>query len=65
MQGIKVVSISRSALQSTVIHYPKEIKEQLQIARLFNALDSQLVLLQQKLERFQNIKKACMEKMFV
>ncbi len=65
MQGIKVTSISKSALQTTMVQYPQEKEDQAQIGRMFQNLDELITLHQRKLERLQNIKKACLEKMFV
>lgn len=65
MQGIKVTSISKGALQTTIVQYPHEKTEQAQIGRMFQQLDHLITLHQRKLERLQNIKKACLEKMFV
>ena len=65
MQGIKVTSISKSALQTTMVQYPQEKEEQAQIGRMFQNLDDLITLHQRRLERLQNIKKACLEKMFV
>ena len=65
MQGIKVTSISKSALQTTMVQYPQEKEEQAQIGCMFQLLDTLITLHQRKLERLQNIKKACLEKMFV
>ena len=65
MQGTKVSSISKSAINETKIFYPKSDKEQMQIGRYFRNLDHLITLHQRKLEKLQNIKKACLEKMFV
>ncbi len=65
MQGIKVTSISKSALQTTMVQYPQEKEEQAQIGRMFQNLDRLITLHQRKLERLKNIKKACLSKMFV
>lgn len=65
MQGIKVTSISKSAMQNTDIVYPKSIGEQEKIGAYFMRLDHLITLHQRELERLQNIKKACLEKMFV
>ena len=44
--------------------FPRK-KEQEKIAKLFTNLDQLITLHQRKLEKLQNIKKACLEKMFV
>ena len=46
------------------IMFPKDIKEQQQIADFFNALDKQISLEEQKLESLKRIKSACLDKMF-
>jgi type I restriction enzyme S subunit len=43
---------------------PKE-GEQSKVGQLFKEVDALITLHQRKLERLQNIKKACLEKMFV
>ena len=64
MQGIKVTSISRSALQTTDISYPKSEEEQEKIGRCFTGLDYLIILHQREYEKLQNFKKAMLEKMF-
>lgn len=65
MQGIKVTSISKAAMQDTNIVYPKSVDEQKQIGEYFRNLDHLITLHQRKLEKLKNLKKACLEKMFV
>ena len=65
MQGIKVTSISKTALQNTDILYPKSATEQAAIGRYFRNLDNLITLHQRELEKLKNLKKACLEKMFV
>ena len=48
MQGIKVTSISKSALQDTDIIYPKSEEEQVKIANYFQNLDHLITLHQRK-----------------
>ena len=64
MQGIKVLSLSRTNIQKTNINYPVEETEQYQISTLFQTVDRIITLHQHKLEKLQNIKKALLEKMF-
>lgn len=64
MQGIKVTSISKSAMQNTDIVYPKSVDEQKQIGEYFRNLDNLITLHQCKLEKLQNMKKSCLQKMF-
>ena len=65
MQGIKVTSISKSAMQDTNIIYPNSKEEQAKIGKYFITLDDLITLHQRKLEKLKNLKKACLEKMFV
>ena len=44
---------------------PKQVEEQQKISELFTQLDHLITLHQRKLEKLQNIKKSCLEKMFV
>ena len=65
MQGIKVLSLSRSNIQKTSVSYPIAVKEQQLIAYYFSQLDNLITLHQRELENLKNIKKSMMEKMFV
>lgn len=65
IQGTKVSSISRSALNDTVLIYPKSNEEQTLIASFFTNLDNLITLHQHKLEKLQNIKKAYLNEMFI
>jgi len=49
MQGIKVTSISKSAMQDTDIVYPKSMEEQGKIGDYFQSLDNLITLHQRKL----------------
>ena len=64
MQGIKVVSISKTALQDTQICFPTAL-EQSAIGTSLNALDSLITLHQRKLELLRNTKKSLLDRMFV
>ncbi len=64
MQGIKVISISRSAMADTTMTVPS-VDEQRQIGAFFDRLDSLITLHQRKLELLRNIKKSMLDKMFV
>ena len=64
MQGIKVTSISKTALQNTDILYPKSATEQAAIGKYFSCLDNLITLHQRKLDRLKNIKKSMLDKMF-
>ena len=65
MQGIKVTSISKSAMQDTVIRYPSDIKEQEMIGRYFINLDHLITLHQSELEMLKKIKESMLGKMLV
>lgn len=61
MQGIKVTSISKSAMQNTNIVYPKSEEEQAAIGSYFKHLDNLITLHQRKLEEQQKQKKSLMQ----
>ena len=64
MQGIKVTSISKSAMQDTNIVYPKLIEEQTMIGSYFKSLDRLITLHQQKCDDLKNLKKYMLQNMF-
>ncbi|AGA68950.1 restriction endonuclease S subunit [Desulfitobacterium dichloroeliminans LMG P-21439] len=64
IQGAKISSISKSALQNTDIIYPDSEKEQLQIGRFFQNLDHLITLHQRNLNNVQNLKAGLLQKMF-
>ena len=53
MQGIKVTSISRTAIQDTKIVYPKSIDEQALIGNYFQSLDNLITLHQRELDKLK------------
>jgi type I restriction enzyme S subunit len=65
MQGIKVTSISKSALQDTDIMMPCEYDEQAKIGEYFSSLDHLITLHQRKCEELQKIRKFMLKKLFV
>ena len=65
MQGIKVTSISKSAMKDTDIVYPKSTKEQAMIGNYFQSLDHLITLHQRKCEELQKVKKYMLQNMFV
>lgn len=65
MQGIKVLSLSKTNVQKTIVYYPKNKAEQELIAGSFRNLDNLITLHQSKLEKLQKIKKSMQESMFV
>ena len=64
MQGIKVTSISKSAMQDTNIVYPKSQEEQGKIGAYFRSLDEMITLHQRKCEETKKLKKYMLQKMF-
>ena len=56
--------LAHSKFKSMTVSVPK-VDEQAEIGAFFQNLDRLITLHQRKLERLQNIKKACLEKMFV
>lgn len=64
MQGIKVISISKTAIATTTICFPTQA-EQRPIGYLLESLESLITLHQRKLDILGRIKKSLLEKMFV
>jgi len=64
VQGIKVSSISKSALKDTMIEYPKNLDEQEKIGSLFQNLAKMITLHQRKLEKLKLNKSALLQKLF-
>ena len=64
MQGIKVTSISKSAMQDTDIIYPKTAEEQGKIGDYFRSLDHLITLHQRKCDEAKKLKKFMLQKMF-
>ena len=64
MQGIKVTSISKSAMQDTDVVYPKSTEEQAMIGSYFQSLDNLITLHQRKCEQTKKLKKYMLQKMF-
>ena len=63
-QAANIPSVSKSDVEKFVIGVPS-YDEQIKIAEYFSNLDNLITLHQRELEKLQNIKKACLEKMFV
>ena len=62
--GSGVPTLNRNDVHDALVFVPS-ISEQEKISNFFTVLDNTLTLHQRKLEKLQNIKKACLEKMFV
>ena len=65
IQGIKVSSISKSALKDTMIEYPKNLDEQEKIGSLFQNVAKMITLHQRKLDHLKLQKKALLQQLFV
>ena len=64
MQGIKVLSLSKTNVQKTTVKYPKDKAEQQKIADCLRRIDTLITLHQRKYEKLVNIKKSMLNKMF-
>ena len=64
IQGSKISSISKKAVDSTYINYPS-LSEQRQIASYFTTLDRQITSQSSKILKLKQIKSACLDQMFV
>lgn len=64
MQGIKVISVSKAALQDTQVRFPG-LSEQTAIGAALSEIDALITLHQRKLELLRNIKKSLLNRMFV
>ncbi len=64
MQGTKVTSVSKTALQSTYISYPLETEEQASIGSLFIDIDKLITLSQREYEKLVSLKDAFLHEMF-
>lgn len=64
MQGVKVLSISKSALKTTIVRFPASVKEQDRIVDLLFSLDETIIDCNKKLELLNSHKKGLMQKLF-
>lgn len=64
MQGIKVTSISKSAISDTLISAPTDLSEQGKIGQFFSQLDTLTTLHQRKCDKLIQFKAAMLQKMF-
>ena len=62
--GSSQLNISKDSVENFVVDSPK-VEEQQRIGAYFHDLDHLITLHQRKLEKLKNLKKACLEKMFV
>ena len=63
--GTKMPRADWKLVSKTKFAVPKSVDEQAAIGAYFGYLDTLITLHQRKLEKLQNIKKSCLEKMFV
>ena len=63
--GSTFVEVSGKQMAEMKLMMPPTIDEQRQIGAYFHHLDNLITLHQRKLEKLKNLKKACLEKMFV
>ncbi|MCB7525639.1 restriction endonuclease subunit S [Ruminococcus sp. TM463] len=63
--GSTFVEVSGKQMANMELMMPTTMEEQVTIGSFFRNLDSIITLHQRKLEKLKNIKKACLEKMFV
>jgi restriction endonuclease S subunit len=64
MQGIKVISVSKAALQDTQLRFPS-LSEQSAIGAALSEIDNLITLHQRKLNLLKNTKKSLLDRMFV
>ena len=65
VQGTSIKGITKEELLSKEIMTPKTIEEQIYIGSFFKNLDDLINKTEHQLTKLKNIKKACLEKMFV
>ena len=65
VQGTSIKGITKEELLAKLIKLPVQSPEQTKIGNFFKNLDNLLTLQKSELEKIKNIKKACLEKMFV
>ena len=63
MQGIKVISVSKAALQDTQVRFPG-LSEQAAIGAALSGIDSLITLHQRKYDKLVQLKKSMLDKMF-
>jgi len=64
LEGSTIKRLYNKTILETNISLPST-REQSQIGTFFNHIDSLIILQQRELDKLKNIKKACLEKMFV
>ncbi len=64
MQGVKVTSISKSALQNIDLTFPESLEEQQKIAECLSSIDSYISSINEQVEQLKAHKKSLMQKLF-
>ena len=62
--GSTVNNLNKELVGNTTVKYPS-LPEQVQLGTFFSTIDDLITLHQRELEKLKNLKKACLEKMFV
>lgn len=65
IQGTKVSSVSKNAMQKTVIKYPANLEEQELIGQYFMKFDNLITHQQRKIDQLQAMKKFMLQNLFV
>lgn len=65
MQGIKVTSISKSAMADTIMKYPINLKEQQKIGACLQFINTLITLHQRKCDQLQSVKKFMLQNLFI
>ena len=65
VESTGVPQLTVPQLSSYSIFFPKNIEEEMRTGEFFANLDNLITLHQRKLENLKNIKKSCLEKMFI
>lgn len=63
MQGIKVLSLSKKAIDTTIVVYPKDKKEQQRIAEALSNIDKLIASLSKTIEKKRLIKQGAMQQL--
>ena len=64
MQGVKVTSISKTALQNIDLVYPESLEEQKKIAECLSSIDAYIFSINEKVERLMAHKNSLLQKLF-
>ena len=65
LTGTTIKNLGLKAIREMIMFIPQDVDEQKRIGKFFDYLDHLITLHQRKLEKLKNIKKACLEKMFI